>query len=102
LAEDGSKAVELVNIHQYSVVFMDVMMPGMDGLTATRKIIEMHGKNAPPIVAITANAFEEDKERCFNAGMIDFMAKPFKKREFIQILNKFSQHSSLDNKKKVS
>ena len=56
---------------------MDIQMPEMDGLEATRKIIEMYGTSRPVIIAMTAGAYEEDKQKCMAAGMDDYITKPF-------------------------
>ena len=59
------------------LVMLDLKMPKVNGLDATRQIRELPGHRETPIIAMTANAFVEDKARCFDAGMTDFLVKPF-------------------------
>jgi CheY-like chemotaxis protein len=77
VAANGAEALELVRINRYDLVFMDLQMPVMDGLEATRRIIAIApSQERPRIIAMTANALPGDRERCIDAGMDDYIAKP--------------------------
>ncbi len=89
IVENGKEAVERVQQSQYDLIFMDVQMPEMDGLEATRVIRKLLKHNSPMIIAMTANAMPEDREKCLEAGMDDYLSKPFKPRELQQILEKY-------------
>ncbi|MCB1773567.1 MAG: PAS domain S-box protein [Gammaproteobacteria bacterium] len=75
-AKDGIEAVSMAAQTRYDLVLMDMQMPGKDGVTATREILALPGCAKLPIVAMTANAFDEDRQRCLDAGMCDHIAKP--------------------------
>jgi len=83
MAADGNEAIEAFSRGGFSAVFMDLAMPGMDGIEATKKIREIEAPSGSrvPIIAFTANVMSGDRERCFAAGMDDFLTKPFKKDE---------------------
>lgn len=76
-AESGDIAIAKAKEMSYSAIFMDMQMPQMDGMEATSRIRELSEYGDVPIIVITANVFSEDKEKCFNAGMNDFLSKPF-------------------------
>ena len=78
-ADDGAQAIEQANSGTYDLILMDCQMPVIDGLTATELIrkSERFKKQRIPIVALTANAMADDRQRCIDAGMDDFLAKPF-------------------------
>ena len=79
VATNGKEALELFGVKQYDLILMDIMMPVMDGITATKKIreIEATGERHIPIIAVTANALAGDRENCLAAGVDDYIAKPF-------------------------
>jgi CheY-like chemotaxis protein len=77
VVNDGAEAIEAVRGKSYDLVLMDVQMPGMDGLEATRRIRALPlGQSMVPVIAITANAMHNDDRRCFDAGMNDYISKP--------------------------
>jgi len=78
LAVTGRQAVEMIAAGSFDLVFMDMQMPEMDGLEATKSVRKLSLRKQPRIIALTANAFEADRERCFGAGMDGFISKPFR------------------------
>jgi CheY-like chemotaxis protein len=88
LASNGVEAVESVARQPYDVVLMDVQMPEMDGLDATRAICARFAQHERPrIVAMTANAMQGDRELCLEAGMDDYLTKPIRVEHLVESLN---------------
>jgi CheY-like chemotaxis protein/HPt (histidine-containing phosphotransfer) domain-containing protein len=89
-ADSGEKAIELVGGQPFDLIFMDVQMPNMDGFEATRLIRQLDAPAAAtPIVAMTANAMEGDREKCLAAGMNDYLSKPVTKDDLTAILQRW-------------
>lgn len=88
-ANDGEEAVQKARAGDYAVIFMDCRMPVMDGYTATIEILKSV-REPPPIIAITANTTVEDRERCTDVGMIDFVSKPARSSDLSRVLKKWS------------
>lgn len=94
VADGGLQAVELVQKHNFDAVLMDLQMPGMDGFEATRRIRQLGGQHASlPIIALTANAMQEDVDRSLAAGMNGHMAKPIDVGQLLHLLNTLPQAS---------
>jgi PAS domain S-box-containing protein len=88
LASNGREAVAMAGQHDYALILMDVQMPDMDGLAATRAIRALPRHERTPILALTANAFGDDRRACLAAGMDDFIAKPVDAAQFFTTLLK--------------
>lgn len=90
LAADGLEALTQCRQHQYDLIFMDLQMPNLDGYEATKAIRKEEGLNQQtPIIALTANAFYDVKANCMEAGMNDFLAKPYKQEYLKDLLSKW-------------
>ena len=86
---NGLEVIEALRLRFYDVVLMDVQMPEMDGVEATRHIRrEFDADKQPHIIAMTANAMQGDREECLQAGMDDYLSKPIQIRELVQVLER--------------
>jgi CheY-like chemotaxis protein len=98
-AENGIEAVRMFTAapHKYDMIFMDIQMPEMDGYEATRRIraLDVPEAKTVPIVAMTANVFREDVEKCLNAGMNDHVGKPI---DFEEVLNHLRSYLGAEKK----
>lgn len=88
-ALDGLQAVEQVREQRFAAVLMDCRLPVVDGYEATRRIRLLPNGAQVPIIALTANALQGDRERCLAAGMNDYLSKPFKRTELQQVLQRW-------------
>jgi len=91
IAENGHAALNAMVTKHYSLVLMDVQMPDMDGLEATR-FIRSNMQDQPVIIAMTANAMPEDKQACIDAGMNDYLSKPMKLSDLMEMLEKWGKY----------
>nr|WP_321258067.1 response regulator [uncultured Pseudodesulfovibrio sp.] len=93
-AKNGKEAVEKYKSSTYDLILMDILMPVMDGWQATRAIRSFEtekGLPSSPIVAVSANTFEEDKQKSLNAGCTDFLPKPVRKAALLECVTRLTQ-----------
>ncbi|MCP4390031.1 MAG: response regulator [Gammaproteobacteria bacterium] len=99
-ATNGFEAVEAVKSGHHDMIFMDIQMPEMDGLEATRHIRALDIERCSiPIVAITANTQESNRDACIEIGMNDFIAKPFIKKQLTALLERYFPSAHIDTRK---
>lgn len=103
IAEDGREAIDQWKAGVFDVILMDVSMPSMDGLEATRRIRAMETDTSQriPIVAMTAHAMKGDRERCLAAGMDEYISKPIEKAELFRVLREVCQ-TTFDREQSVA
>ncbi len=90
VAANGLEALEALEHQSYDIILMDIQMPEMDGLEATRTIRRwLLGKDQPWIIAVTAYALDYSREMCLDAGMDDYIAKPVNKEDLAEMLEKY-------------
>jgi len=92
IVSNGQEALDQIKIQQFDIIFMDVQMPVLDGVSATKEIVRMYGKNKPVIIAVTANAMGTDKQSYIQAGMDDYISKPFTTSEIESCLRNWYVH----------
>jgi len=97
LASNGYEAIEMATNHQHDVIFMDIQMPEMDGVTATGKIKAIMGNTCPPIIAMTAYSMKDDAEKFLSQGMDDYVSKPVKANHLHAAINRWIDDEAKDN-----
>ncbi len=105
IAPGGAEALAAIEQNSYDLVFMDVQMPGLDGLETTRRIRRFEAQSGRPrlsIIAMTANAMSGDREKCLDSGMDEYLAKPVRPESVQAMLEKFTQLRSSDDAHETS
>lgn len=96
LVSDGSEALQAHKTHPYDLILMDCQMPTMDGLEACRQIRKLDASQ-PVIVAVTANALVGEREKCLEAGMDDYLSKPFQAEQLVAVVRKWTANKQIGN-----
>ncbi len=94
-ATNGSEAMEKIEANPPDLILMDIVLPGENGFEITVKIRALEKSRniskGVPIIALTANTLDNDKEKCINAGMNDYLAKPFTAEELLEVIKRFEK-----------
>ena len=99
-ANNGEEALKCLDKGSFDLILMDCQMPVMDGFEASRKIRERKSKYGyPPIIAVTANAMSEDRERCIEAGMNDYLTKPVDRYKLYTTIEEWLSYQHLSGQK---
>ena len=88
-AISGAQALDLCSRHRFDLILMDIQMPSMDGLEASRRIIKLLQEQAPPIIGVSAHVMDSDLENAKQAGLSDYLFKPISKIELLKLLDKY-------------
>ena len=88
MAVDGKQGVDMALANQYDLILMDMSLPEIDGWEATRRVREGHGDKRVPIIALTAHAMQGDRQRCLDADMDGYVAKPIKPVELFEVIDR--------------
>ncbi len=94
VAGNGLEVLDALERQHYDLILMDVQMPEMDGLEATRRIVKKLGRQRPVIIAMTANVMQGDKEKCLDAGMDDYISKPIRPQKVQSALEHWGEKAS--------
>lgn len=100
-AGNGLSALDKFSQNRYDLILMDIHMPDMDGLEATMRIREMEvNQNRTPIFAVTSNMFREQKEKCLEAGMDDYIVKPIHAKALVERINHYLNSTQIARNEK--
>jgi len=86
VVEDGEAALDLLASRQYDLVLMDVQMPRLDGISATRALRKMPLAHQPRVIAVTANVLDDERAACLDAGVDEFLGKPYRAAELSRLV----------------
>ncbi len=97
LCNSGKQALQLCKENNFDLIFMDCNMPVIDGYQTTRNLRTSSPVRSIPIIALTANALSEDRQKCLDAGMNDYLSKPFRKEELAKVISKWCPKNTTNN-----